>query len=133
MQAGILVGKESLVLGEDSITVDCCASDILVKEVDESGADVFTVLFPSGTPLPARRQHTLQGPGSLASVCLELFQAQKPLAQIVLRDLEPKEEMHDILTVLTMKRDGSLHVTCTEQCSGRSAGGVTIATAAAAS
>uniref|UniRef100_A0AAR2J8N3 Heat shock 70 kDa protein 14 n=1 Tax=Pygocentrus nattereri TaxID=42514 RepID=A0AAR2J8N3_PYGNA len=132
MQAGILVGKESLVLGEDSITVDCCASDILVKEVDESGADIFTVLFPSGTPLPARRQHTLQGPGSLASVCLELFQAQKPLAQIVLRDLEPKEEMHDILTVLTMKRDGSLHVTCTEQCSGRSEA-VTIATAAAAS
>uniref|UniRef100_A0AAR2KCF9 Heat shock 70 kDa protein 14 n=1 Tax=Pygocentrus nattereri TaxID=42514 RepID=A0AAR2KCF9_PYGNA len=124
--------RDLLVLGEDSITVDCCASDILVKEVDESGADIFTVLFPSGTPLPARRQHTLQGPGSLASVCLELFQAQKPLAQIVLRDLEPKEEMHDILTVLTMKRDGSLHVTCTEQCSGRSEA-VTIATAAAAS
>ncbi|XP_072529085.1 heat shock 70 kDa protein 14 [Salminus brasiliensis] len=132
MQAGILVGKESLVLGEDSITVDCCASDILVKEVDESGADIFTVLFPSGTPLPARRQHTLQGPGSLASVCLELYQAKKPLAQIILRDLEPKEEMHDIVTVVTMKRDGSLHVTCTEQCSGRSEA-VTIATAAAAS
>lgn len=30
-QAGILVGKESLVLDDDSITVDCCASDILVK------------------------------------------------------------------------------------------------------
>ncbi|XP_053364217.1 heat shock 70 kDa protein 14 [Clarias gariepinus] len=131
MQAGILVGKDSLDLGEDSITVDCCASDILVKEVDDSGADIFTVLFPSGTPLPARRQHTLQGPGSLASVCLELFQAQKPLAQIVLRDLEPKEELHHIVTVVTMKRDGSLHVTCTEQDSGRSEA-VTIETAAAA-
>uniref|UniRef100_A0A8B9L5J6 Heat shock protein 14 n=1 Tax=Astyanax mexicanus TaxID=7994 RepID=A0A8B9L5J6_ASTMX len=87
MQAGILVGKESLVLDEDSITVDCCGSDIMVKEVDESGADIFTVLFPSGTPLPARRQHTLQGPGSLASVCLELYQAKKPLAQV--RHLHP--------------------------------------------
>ncbi|XP_022527566.2 heat shock 70 kDa protein 14 [Astyanax mexicanus] len=132
MQAGILVGKESLVLDEDSITVDCCGSDIMVKEVDESGADIFTVLFPSGTPLPARRQHTLQGPGSLASVCLELYQAKKPLAQIVLRDLPPKEDMHDIVTVVTMKREGSLHVTCTEQCSGRSEA-VTIAAAAAAS
>ncbi|XP_066523664.1 heat shock 70 kDa protein 14 [Hoplias malabaricus] len=132
MQAGILVGKESLVLDEDSITVDCCASDIMVKEVDESGADIFTVLFPSGTPLPARRQHTLQGPGSMTSVCLELFQAQKPLAQIVLRDLEPKEETRDIVTVATMKRDGSLHVTCMEQSGGRSEA-VTIATAAAAS
>ncbi|XP_076861340.1 heat shock 70 kDa protein 14 [Brachyhypopomus gauderio] len=132
MQAAILVGKESPVLDEDSITVDSCASDVLVKEVDESGADIFTVLFPSGTPLPARRQHALQGPGNLASVCLQLFQAQKPLAQIVLRDLEPKEEAHDIVTVLTMKRDGSLHVTCTEQGSGRSEA-VTIETAAAAS
>lgn len=31
MQAGILVGKDSLALGEDSITVDCCASDITLK------------------------------------------------------------------------------------------------------
>lgn len=31
MQAGILVGKDSLALGEDSITVDCCASDITAK------------------------------------------------------------------------------------------------------
>uniref|UniRef100_A0AAY5ENI0 Heat shock 70 kDa protein 14 n=1 Tax=Electrophorus electricus TaxID=8005 RepID=A0AAY5ENI0_ELEEL len=116
MQAGILVGKESLVLGEDSITVDCCASDVLVKEVDDSGTDVFTVLFPSGTPLPARRQHTLRGPGSMASVCLELYQAQNPLAQC---------------TCLFF-RDGSLHVTCTEQSSGRSEA-VTIETAAAAS
>ncbi|XP_016121929.1 heat shock 70 kDa protein 14-like [Sinocyclocheilus grahami] len=132
MQAGILVGKDSLSLGEDSITVDCCASDITAKEVDDSGAEVFTVLFPSGTPLPARRQHTLQGAGSLSSVSLELYQAQRPIAQIVLRDLEPKEELHDIVTVLTMKRDGSLHVTCTEQSSGRSEA-ITIETAAAAS
>lgn len=31
MQAGILVGKDSLALSEDSMTVDCCASDITVK------------------------------------------------------------------------------------------------------
>lgn len=55
---------------------------LISQEVDNSGADIFTVLFPSGTPLPARRQHTLQGPGSLASVCLELYQAQKSIAQV---------------------------------------------------
>lgn len=31
LQAGILVGKDSLPIGEDSITVDCCAKDITVK------------------------------------------------------------------------------------------------------
>uniref|UniRef100_A0A8C1LE85 Heat shock protein 14 n=1 Tax=Cyprinus carpio TaxID=7962 RepID=A0A8C1LE85_CYPCA len=113
MQAGILVGKDSLALGEDSITVDCCASDITAKEVDDSGAEVFTVLFPSGTPLPARRQHTLQGPGCLSSVSLELYQAH-------------------ISYVCLLFRDGSLHVTCTEQSSGRSEA-ITIETAAAAS
>lgn len=44
--------------------------------------EIFTILFPSGTPLPARRQHTLQGPGSLSSVSLELYQAQRPIAQV---------------------------------------------------
>ncbi|XP_063074060.1 heat shock 70 kDa protein 14 [Engraulis encrasicolus] len=130
LQAGILVGKDGPPLGEDCISVDCCAKDISVKEVDESGEEVMTVVLPSGTPLPARRQHTLHGPGNLASLCVELYQAQQCLAKIVLKDLEPKEENHDVVTVITMKRDGSLHVTCTEQLSGRSEA-VTIAVAAA--
>lgn len=46
-----------------------------LKGVDETGADKFTVLFPSGTPLPARRQHTLHAPGSTSSVCLELYES----------------------------------------------------------
>lgn len=46
-----------------------------LKGVDESGADKFTVLFPSGTPLPARRQHTLHAPGNTSSVCLELYES----------------------------------------------------------
>ncbi|XP_066579828.1 heat shock 70 kDa protein 14 [Amia ocellicauda] len=124
IEAGLLLGRDAL--EEDSITVDCCAKDILVKEADDSGADIYTVLLPSGTPLPARRQHVLQSPGSLSSVCLELYQSQghncsieEKLAQIVLKDLESKEENHDIVTVLTMKRDGSLHVTCMEQGSGK--------------
>ncbi|KAJ8381881.1 hypothetical protein SKAU_G00026590 [Synaphobranchus kaupii] len=135
IEAGILLGRDSSSLDEDSITVDCCARDILVKEADDTGADMYTVLFPSGTPLPARRQHILQGPGSLSSICLELYQSQghnstpqEKVAQIVLNNLEPKEENHDIVTVVTMKRDGSLHVTCTEQGSGMSEA-VTVAVA----
>uniref|UniRef100_A0A672NRH6 Heat shock 70 kDa protein 14 n=1 Tax=Sinocyclocheilus grahami TaxID=75366 RepID=A0A672NRH6_SINGR len=121
MQAGILVGKDSLALGEDSITVDCCASDITVKEVDDSGAEVFTVLFPSGTPLPARRQHTLQGPGSLSSVML--YTVNSVILLIIILNFSD---------VCLLFRGGSLHVTCTEQGSGR-AEAITIETAAAAS
>lgn len=60
--------------------------------MDDSGTEVFTILFPSGTPLPARRHHSLQGPGSLSSVSLELYQAQRAIAQVtpLLRDISVK-------------------------------------------
>ncbi|XP_071456053.1 heat shock 70 kDa protein 14 isoform X4 [Marmota flaviventris] len=127
IEAGILIGKEN-VLMEDSLMIECSAKDILVKGVDESGANRFTVLFPSGTPLPARRQHTLQAPGDISSVCLELYESEgkncakeeSKFAQVVLQDLDKKENgLRDILAVLTMKRDGSLHVTCTDQETGK--------------
>ncbi|XP_040611423.1 heat shock 70 kDa protein 14 isoform X1 [Mesocricetus auratus] len=127
IEAGILVGKESSSV-DDSLMIECSAKDILVKGVDESGANRFTVLFPSGTPLPARRQHTLQAPGSMSSVCLELYESEgknsakeeTKFAQVVLQDLDKKENgLRDILAVLTMKRDGSLQVTCTDQETGK--------------
>ena len=46
----------------------------LLQEVDESGTEVFTVLLPSGTPLPARRHHILSGAGKLSSLCLDIYQ-----------------------------------------------------------
>lgn len=47
---------------------------MVLQEVDESGTEVFTVLLPSGTPLPARRHHVLSGGGNLSSLCLEIYQ-----------------------------------------------------------
>ncbi|XP_077450124.1 heat shock 70 kDa protein 14 [Stigmatopora argus] len=125
LQAGLLVGKDHLVSDQESIQVDVSAADILLKEQDESGSEAFTVLLPSGLPLPARRNHTLSGEGQLSSLCLEIYQrfaSQQPekLARIILRDLEPQEEQHRVVAVVTMKRDGSLHVSCVEQNSGRS-------------
>uniref|UniRef100_A0A667YHR7 Heat shock protein 14 n=1 Tax=Myripristis murdjan TaxID=586833 RepID=A0A667YHR7_9TELE len=125
LEAGLLVSRDSPTLEDESVTVDASASDILVKEVDESGAEVFNVLLPSGTPLPARQHHILSGWGQLSSLSLEIYQrstTEQPekLAKIILRDLEPRENNHDIDTVVTMKRDGSLHVSCVHQSSGRS-------------
>ncbi|XP_061438286.1 heat shock 70 kDa protein 14 [Rhineura floridana] len=128
IEAGILLGRENTFLEDGMLSIECSAKDIFVKAIDHSGADKFMVVFPSGTPLPARRQHTLQAPGSNSSVCLELYESleKSPIkeddrfAKIVLQDLDVKEGgLHDILTVLTMKRDGSLHVTCTDQDTGK--------------
>lgn len=125
LQAGLLVNRDPLELDMHREAVDVSAADILLKELDEAGSPVFNVLLPCGTPLPARRHHVLKGPGSLSGLCLELYQRlghEQPekLAKIVLRDLPPQEEHHDIDTVVTMKRDGSVHVSCVEQSSGRS-------------
>ncbi|XP_020494448.2 heat shock 70 kDa protein 14 [Labrus bergylta] len=124
LQAGLLVGRDGLRPEEESVTVDVSATDILLKELNESGAELFTVLLPAGTPLPARRHHVLRGGGTLSSLCVGIYQrlvSMQPekLAQIILRDLQPSEE-HNVDTVLTMKRDGSLHVSCVDQSSGRS-------------
>ncbi|KAM3587493.1 uncharacterized protein V6R79_006814 [Siganus canaliculatus] len=123
-QAALLVGREHLSPDEESITVDVSATDILVKEVDESGAEMFTVLLPSGTPLPARRHRVLRAGGNLSSLSLDIYQRcvkEEPekLAKIVLRDLHPEEENHNIDTVVTMKRDGSVHISCADQTTGR--------------
>ncbi|XP_054582037.1 heat shock 70 kDa protein 14 isoform X2 [Eptesicus fuscus] len=46
--------------------------------------------------------------------------AKDILVKVILQDLNKKENgLHDILAVLTMKRDGSLHVTCTDQETGK--------------
>nr|XP_056702858.1 heat shock 70 kDa protein 14 [Euleptes europaea] len=127
IEAGILLGRENLFLDSEILSIECSSKDILVKTIDESGTDKFMVSLPSGTPLPARRQHIFQAPGSNSSVFVEFYESLKKsaikeddkFAQIVLQDLHVKEGLHDILTVLTMKRDGSLHVTCTDQDTGK--------------
>ncbi|XP_023148866.2 heat shock 70 kDa protein 14 [Amphiprion ocellaris] len=125
LEAGLLVGSDGFVLEEESVTVDVSAADILIKEMDESGAEIFTPLLPSGTPLPARRHHVLSGSGKQSSLGLEIYQrfvVEQPekLSKIVFRDLQPREENHNIDIVVTMKRDGSIHVSCVEQTTGKS-------------
>ncbi|XP_048466190.1 heat shock 70 kDa protein 14 [Rhincodon typus] len=113
IEAALLLGKENSSLEEESVIVECSARNIVAKESDESGSDTYKVVFPSGTPLPARKHHAFQAPGNVSSVCLELYESgekgcdpeRNKLAQIVLKDLQLKEDGNrDILTVLTMKR-----------------------------
>lgn len=45
-----------------------------LQEVDESGVEVFTTLLSAGTPLPARRHHTLGGVETASSVSIDVYQ-----------------------------------------------------------
>lgn len=136
LQAALLVGRDDPGPDREAVTVDVSPADILVKELDESGAELFTVLLPSGTPLPARRHHVLSGPGHSSSLRVDIYQRSvrdrpEKLSKVILTELPPSEEQHQVDAVVTMKRDGSVHVSCVERVSGR-AEVVTIAAAAAA-
>uniref|UniRef100_A0A3B3X937 Heat shock 70 kDa protein 14 n=1 Tax=Poecilia mexicana TaxID=48701 RepID=A0A3B3X937_9TELE len=131
MEAGLLVGRDSLALEEESVAVDVSAADILLKEVDDSGAETFSVLLPVGTPLPARRHHTFSAEGRLSSLCLEVYQrvtTQQPqkLSKVIRVIVLYSGDCGEFLSVCS--RDGSVHVSCAAQSSGRSEA-VTIAAA----
>ncbi|XP_061418938.1 heat shock 70 kDa protein 14 [Lethenteron reissneri] len=128
-EAGILLGRDAVRFDPEALSIECASLDILVKEQDEAGQDCYTVVFPVGTPLPARRQHVFQAPGTLPSVLVDVYEGVakgssfegEHLAQLVLKDLQQQENgLRDISTVFTMKRDGSLLITCTDQLSGTS-------------
>uniref|UniRef100_A0A3P9IDU2 Heat shock protein 14 n=1 Tax=Oryzias latipes TaxID=8090 RepID=A0A3P9IDU2_ORYLA len=124
LEAGLLVGREGLAPEEESVTVDVSAADILLKEVDEAGAETFTLLLPSGTPLPARRHHSLPADGQLSSLCLEIYQRFSSERPDLLSKVWSQNQ-----TAGGRPMDGSLHVSCVDRSTGRSEA-VTIAAAA---
>uniref|UniRef100_A0A674P6C0 Heat shock 70 kDa protein 14 n=1 Tax=Takifugu rubripes TaxID=31033 RepID=A0A674P6C0_TAKRU len=118
LEAGLLVGHDGLGCEEEPMAVDVSATDILVKEVDESGAEVFTTLLPSGTPLPARRHHILTGQGTLSSVSIDVYQRWVSRPPEKLAKVRNSVLLH-MNASLVCCRDGSIHVSCVEQSGGR--------------
>uniref|UniRef100_A0A3Q2W3K5 Heat shock protein 14 n=1 Tax=Haplochromis burtoni TaxID=8153 RepID=A0A3Q2W3K5_HAPBU len=123
LEAGLLVGRDGLTPEEDSVTVDVSSIDVLVKEMDESGAEMFTVLLPVGTPLPAHRHHILRGDGKLSSLCLEIYQrfiTEQPekLSKVSTNRLLLPVCL--LVQVTVYELDGSIHLSCVEQGTGRS-------------
>uniref|UniRef100_A0A667YAK6 Heat shock protein 14 n=1 Tax=Myripristis murdjan TaxID=586833 RepID=A0A667YAK6_9TELE len=116
LEAGLLVSRDSPTLEDESVTVDASASDILVKEVDESGAEVFNVLLPSGTPLPARQHHILSGWGQLSSLSLEIYQRSTTEQPEKLAKECPSETCQhtDMFSKLYSAVSVHLHYTCEE-------------------
>lgn len=68
---------------------------------------MFTVLLPSGTPLPARRHHVLSGGGKLSSLCLEIYQrgaTEQPEKLATVRpDLRPHAATRDRFIFLILQ------------------------------
>ncbi|XP_070557626.1 heat shock 70 kDa protein 14-like [Ptychodera flava] len=126
IQADLLTSRDSIDLGENH-QVELCSKAILLKVLDESNSEKLQTVIGKHTPIPVRRQHPLQVNTNQTSACVCVYEGETEscpqdatlLAKVVLRNLpNNSEEKVSITTVLHYKREGCLHVTCTEKTSG---------------
>ncbi|XP_033646364.1 heat shock 70 kDa protein 14-like [Asterias rubens] len=128
-EAALLSSRgESIELTELDINASCCPKAIAVK-VSESSEDAsLEIVVPQFSFLPIRRQHEFNVGKDQTSVCIQIYGTQEGasdqeaslLAQIVIDGLETEsEEEFHVTSVFHYRRDGSLHVTCSEEITGQ--------------
>ncbi|XP_035677247.1 heat shock 70 kDa protein 14-like [Branchiostoma floridae] len=143
-QAALLSGKgEENALNEAIAEIPSTARAVMLKvcflsdkedlylylsTVDDSGSPVLKTLVPARSPIPLHCQHTFPVSQQLSACCVELYEGEQDdtvekavlLAKIVLSDLPTgDDDVKVVSVVLHFRREGSLHVTCTEKCSGQ--------------
>ncbi|CAH1265015.1 HSPA14 [Branchiostoma lanceolatum] len=127
-QAALLSGKgEENSLNEAIAEIPSTARAVMLKTVDDSGSPVLKTLVPAHSPIPLHCQHTFPVSPQHAACCVELYEGQQDdtvekavlLAKIVLSDLPTDDDKKVVSVVLHFRREGSLHITCTEKSSGQ--------------
>ncbi|XP_013395327.1 heat shock 70 kDa protein 14-like [Lingula anatina] len=123
-QAAILTGnEEESKLHEQENEVECLSKQILIKVLpSNSDQDKPQVLFPAFTPIPVRRQHIFNLSPEQTTFCMEIFEADDSINDTVLLGKVVMQEVPEngqITAVFHIRREGSLHVTCTEKTSGK--------------
>ncbi|XP_077984391.1 heat shock 70 kDa protein 14-like [Glandiceps talaboti] len=127
VQAGLLKSSMTSNIGEDS-SVDCCPKAILVKVLNGQQTQNLKTVISKYSPVPLRQQCVFNLDKNQASTCVHVYESEKEdcqqdsatlLAKLVLRDLPTdSDEALEVTTVFHFKREGSLHITCTEKTSG---------------
>ncbi|KAI8503510.1 Heat shock 70 kDa protein 14 [Branchiostoma belcheri] len=128
-QAALLSGKgEENSLNEAISEIPSTARAVMLKTVDDSGSPVLKTLVPAHSPIPLHCQHSFPVSPQHTACCVELYEGDQEdtvekavlLAKIVLSDLPTGEDDAKVVSVaLHFRREGSLHVTCTEKSSGQ--------------
>ncbi|CAH1783919.1 unnamed protein product [Owenia fusiformis] len=123
-QAAILTGNENheSKQNEQETEVECIVSPIQIKLMTDDTA-TYSTIFPAMMPVPGRRQRKIQLGPQQTSCVLEVFEQRDEenrilIGKVVLRDLPVQSE---VLAVFHARREGSIHITCTEKTSGKHA------------
>ncbi|XP_072026644.1 heat shock 70 kDa protein 14-like [Amphiura filiformis] len=129
IEAAILTGKddEEIELKEDDLHLECCSKNILVKVIGTDGEAELKTAIPKLTYFPVKKQHDFKVNKGQTSVCLHVYEGDNGaidtatlLAKLTLADLPTDtEEELNISTVFHFKREGTLHVSCSEATSGK--------------
>ncbi|PVD24364.1 hypothetical protein C0Q70_14845 [Pomacea canaliculata] len=126
-EAAILVGKEDsqLLEMENQTSVQCLSKAVAIRVngEKEDNSNRLQVIFPIGSLIPSRQQHTATLTSTQTSFVLEVYEAgdtdslgtAQKLGKIVMRDL-PAGAV--IKTNFHLKREGDLHITSHDVTSG---------------
>ncbi|XP_033124875.1 heat shock 70 kDa protein 14-like [Anneissia japonica] len=135
-QAALISGYEDIqLLDLESVKGECIPYSLLVK-VSNSDETSLQTAVPKNTYIPVRRQHTYTIQQDKSSVCIGVYVGEEGsteeectlVANLVLTDLPTDcQKEKQVTTVFHYRREGSIHITCTEVVSGKSSG-VTIET-----
>ncbi|XP_071961557.1 heat shock 70 kDa protein 14-B-like isoform X3 [Antedon mediterranea] len=135
-QAALISGHDDIqLLDVESVQGECIPYALLVK-VSNSDETSLQTAVPKNTYIPVRRQHTYTVQEDKSSVCIGVYCGEEGsteeecilVAKLVLTDLPTDcQKEKQVTTVFHYRREGSIHITCTEVVSGKSSG-VTIET-----
>ncbi|XP_052779931.1 heat shock 70 kDa protein 14-like isoform X1 [Mya arenaria] len=116
-QAGLLsdLEDEDIKLNNEDRHIDCISKPICIKCLSETGPELVPV-FSELAPLHSRKHLDFNLPEKQTSFCLEVCEGSKVddvvlLAKIVMKDLPEGAKVN---STFHLRRDGHLHITCTE-------------------
>ncbi|XP_038067454.1 heat shock 70 kDa protein 14-like [Patiria miniata] len=128
-EAALLSSRDdSIQLTEADINASCCTKAIALKVLDPSEEANLEIVIPQYSYLPIRRQYDFNVGKDQTSVCIQIYETHDGasieestlLAQIVIDGLETEsEEEFHVTSVFHYRRDGSLHITCCEDVTGK--------------
>ncbi|XP_022099193.1 heat shock 70 kDa protein 14-like [Acanthaster planci] len=119
---------DSIQLKEADIMASCCTKAVALKVIDPTEDANLEIVIPQYSYLPIRRQYDFNIGKEQTSVCVQIYETQEGasieesslLAQIVIDGLETdSDEDFHVTSVFHYRRDGSLHIICCEDITGK--------------
>lgn len=120
IQAGLLQGRDDIIISPRSGQLDCVSQNIGIQVVGEDGKSKLDIVLPKLTPIPTRRSRVFSVPAEQSVVVLKIYESSseelsdsKLLGKLVLNSL-PTDKSKEVVSSFEISSNGSLQVSLTE-------------------